>query len=544
MPGDISTAWPMISPDGSKVVFVGTSPGTPPRLWVRRLDAADSVPIPGTDGAAFAFWSPDSSRIGYFTDTKLKTTDLLGAAPLTLADVQAAQARGGAWGADGTILFSAAQVSGLSRINADGSGLASQTTLDTAAGESSHRWPSFLPDGRHFVFTLRGPESVQGIHVASLDGGGSKRLVPTLSSAAVAPSGHLLYSREGKLVAQPFDLNRLEVTGAPVPVVQTVALSPSYYNAAFSVSRTGTLAFGPGTEPGELQWRNRRGELQSSVGAAGEFLHPRPSPDGGRIAVGRFDAQSGTYDVWLIDTSRNDAATKITFGPASERFPVWSPDGRQLAFAAQSTRGLSDIFVKPVDAAAEARLVVGRGTDRITQFVTDWSRDGRYLLFQAQRLATNWDLDVLDLQRGTTSTFLSTPFVEVQPQLSTDGRWLAYSSDESGRQEVYVRSFPDGESKWPVSVAGGQQPRWRADGRELFYMALDGTILAVPIAPGTRFQAGVPVPLFKASVADLSPQFGRDYAVSHDGQRFLINWRAEDKAHATIVLNWTASFGH
>ncbi|MFN8060430.1 MAG: protein kinase [Vicinamibacterales bacterium] len=543
MLGDVSAAWPVISPDGSQVAFVARSAGAPSRLWVRRFDATEAVSIPGTDDAQFPFWSPDGTRIGYFADTKLKTTDLLGAAPMTLADVRSAQARGGSWSPDGTILFASAQVTGLSRVKADGSGLASQTRLDAEAGETSHRWPSFLPDGRHFVFTVRGLADRQGIYLASLDGDAPRRLVSVLSNAAVDPSGYLLFGREGTLVAQRFDLDTLTLTGTPAPTVQTVAYSPSYFNAAFSLSRNGHLAYGLGMVPGELQWRSRRGDLLASMGTPGEYMNPRPSPDGTRIAVARLDPQSSTYDVWLMDTTRNDAMTRVTFSQASERFPVWSPDGRHIAFGVQGERGLTDIFVEPVDSATEARQVVGPSLDRVSQFVTDWSSDGKYLLFQAQRADTNWDIEVMDLARGTTSTFLRTPFVEVQPQLSSNGRWLAYSSDESGRQEVYVRSFPDGESKYPVSTAGGQQPRWRADARELFYMAEDGTILGVPIAAGPRFQAGVPVPLFRAPVADLGPQFGRDYAVSGDGQGFLVNWRADDRARATVVLNWATTFG-
>jgi serine/threonine protein kinase/Tol biopolymer transport system component len=547
MLGDISAAWPVISPDGSSVLFAAVLPGSAPRLWIRRLDSTETVAIPGTEDASFPFWSPDGSRVGFFTGSKLKTVDLTGTSVLTLADVAASQARGGTWNSEGVILFANQQVSGLTRVNADGSGLREVTVLDKAAGETSHRWPSFLPDGRHFVYAIRGggvsgQEFRQGVYIGSLDGTVRKRLVPELSNAVVDGAGYLLFVRAGTLMAQPFAVDRLELTGTAIPLVPRVAFSPSYYNGLFSLSNTGVLAYGAGAVASQLQWMNRKGEMVARVGPPGEYLHPRPAPDDHRIAVAKLDTGLSTYDLWLIDVSRGDTMTRLTYGSLSERFPVWSPSGQQVAFAAQRDRGLSDIIVKPVVGTGDERVLVGSpDTNRITSFASDWSSDGRTLVYTAQHADTNWDIEYVDVDSGTTTSFLRTPFVEVGPQLSFDRRWLAYSSDENGRMEVFVRSFPAGDRRYPVSNAGGLQPRWRADGSEIFYLAPDGTIMTVAIARGPEFEAGVPQPLFKVTVADLAPQFGRDYAVSRDGQRFLVNQSSGERARATIVVNWRAA---
>lgn len=333
--GDVSGAWPMVSPDGTRLAFTATEAGGAPRLFVRRLDSTEAHAIAGTEEAMFPFWAPDSKRIGYFTDNRLMAVELDRGTPRMLAEVATSQARGGAWSRDGTILFAPAQVSGLMRINEDGTGLAAVTTLDAAAGETSHRWPAFLPDGRHFVFTLRGPEAGQGVYLGDLAGSPPRRLLSDLTNAAIDPAGHLVFSRAGVLLAQPFDLTRGELTGVAVTVAPRVAFSPSYYNGAFSVSSTAVLAYGASAAPTQLQWMGRRGDVVSRVGPTGEYIHPRPSPDGSKIAVARLDTHLSTYDIWLIDGSRGDTMTRLTFAAASERFPVWAPDGQQVAMSSQ-----------------------------------------------------------------------------------------------------------------------------------------------------------------------------------------------------------------
>ena len=498
-------------------------------------------PVAGTEDAEFPFWAPDSRRLGYFAGNRLMTVELDGGAPRRLAEVATNQARGGAWSPQGTILFTTAQVSGLMRINDDGTGLAAATTLDAAAGETSHRWPSFLPDGRHYVYTLRGREDAHGVYLGDLEGEAPRRLVPELTNAVVAPTGHLVFTRAGVLLAQPFDLIRRELTGVAVAVAPRITFSPSYYNGAFSVSRTGVLAYGASVTPTQLQWMSRRGDVLSRVGPTGEYIHPRPSWDETKVAVARLDTHLSTYDVWLIDGSRGDTMTRLTYAAASERFPVWSPDGQQVAMSSQRVGGLSEILVKRAFGSDTERVIVKRtGADRLTNFAIDWSADGKTILFLGQGRQTNWDIASVDVATGVATSFLQTPFVEVDPQLSADGRWLAYSSDESGRFETYLRPFPAGDGKWQVSSAGGRQPRWRGDGRELFYMAPDGTLMAVPVAPGADPAPGLPVALFKVQVPELAPQFGRDYAASRDGQRFLVNWMADQGARATVVVNWTA----
>ena len=255
--------------------------------------------------------------------------------------------------------------------------------------------------------------------------------------------------------------------------------------AAFSISRTGVLAYGPGQVPTQLQWMDRRGETLTRVGPTGEYLHPRLSPDETKIAVARLDVQLSTYDLWLIDGSRGDTMSRFTYEGVSDRYPVWSPDGRSHRLFGASDRRALQIFVRPVGGTSDERvLVANTGSDRVASFAMDWASDGTHLVFSAQRANTNWDIDVADVATGEATTFLSTPFIEVEPQLSSDRRWLAYTSDESGNLEVYVRSFPAGDGKWQVSTAGGRQPRWRSDHQELFYQAPDGTLMAVPVTGG------------------------------------------------------------
>jgi eukaryotic-like serine/threonine-protein kinase len=534
--GDTPAAWPMISPDGTTLVVAATRPG------VRRLNATEAVPVRGSEDARFPFWSPDSRKIGFFSGSKLKTVDLAGSEPVVVADVLPAQARGGAWNAQGQIVFTPSPVAGLSVVNADGSGLRPVTVLDETAGETSHRWPAFLPDSRHFVYAARGREDTQGVYLASLDGPVRKRLLLDLSSAAVDPTGQLLLVRDGTLVSIPFDLTRFEVSGQATPVATNVTRSPSYYFGAFSLAGNGTLAYGSAPPASQMQWMDRRGAVVAKVGPPGEYIQPRPSPDDSKIAVARLDPERSAYDLWVVDTSRGDAMTRLTYNASSERFPVWSPDGASIAYSGQSANSLSEIFVKPVGGTADDRkLVAFEGGNTVGNFVSDWSSDGKTLLFSTQRPDSLFDLESVEVASGRRSPVLRTPFAELQPQLSPDRRWLAYASDESGQFEVFVRPFPAGDRRWPVSTAGGQQPRWRADGRELFYMGPDGTVMAVPVTTGATFSAGLPTPLFRASVSHRAPEYGRDYAVSRDGQRVLVNWAPEGGSRATVVVNWRAA---
>jgi Tol biopolymer transport system component len=541
-PGEVQAAWPIVSPDGTRVIMAGGRPGEAARLWMRRLDSAEITALTGTERAALPFWAPDSRRVGFFSEGRLRVVDIDGGSPRALTDTLPDQERGGTWSTDGTILFAVGQNSALSRIAEDGSGRTDITALDTAGGVTSHRWPHFLPDGRHFLFTIRAQGDQGGIHVGSLDGAPSRRLLPDVTNAVYGPTGHILFGRAGTLLAQPFDLSRLELTGAAAPIVNRIAFSPSYRFGAFSVSRTGVLAYGPAALPSQLEWLDREGHRIARVGPPGEYLHPRPSPDNTRIVVARLDAQLATFDLWLIDAARGDSMTRLTFEAESERFPTWSPDGAQLAFSKLHPGGASGIMVRAANGIGVARELVAPATNgRYSSFVSDWSADGTTVVFTAQRPESNWDIDSVDVATGRATPFLSTPFLDVQGQLSPDGRWLAYASDESGRLEVYVRPFPSGDGKWPISTAGGQQPRWRADGRELFYLAPDGTLMAIGVNAATTFAAGLPAPLFVIAVPDNSPQFGRDYTVSPDGQRFLVNSSANGRTGATVVLNWTST---
>jgi serine/threonine protein kinase/Tol biopolymer transport system component len=529
-----------LSPDGRQLAFVATVEGGP-RLWLRPLDQVTAQPLAGTEGASYPFWAPDSRAIGFFAGGKLKRVDLRGGTPLVLADAPAG--RGGTWNGDGVVVFAPSPNGGLMRVMDSGGTQAMQLV----AGQGAPRWPQFLPDGRRVLFSLvAGQMQARGLYVVSLDGGEPARVLTAETAAAYAPPGYLLWVSQGVLVAQHFDAARATVAGKPIPVAQAVGTDDGTYRSGFSVSATGVLAHRTGAAAQrQLVWVDRAGKPLGAIGSPDENVPASPelAPNGQSVAI--FRQVQGNPDVWLIDIARG-VASRFTFDAGDERWPVWSPDGGRLAFAF-TRKEVRDLFEKPVSRAAEEQPLLVTPQDKAP---LDWSRDGRILLFSAQDPKTGSDLWALPLA-GERKPFpvVQTSFEDMQGQLSPDGRWLAYASNESGRYEIYVQPFPESSGKWQVSTAGGTQPRWRRDGRELFYVAPDNQMLAVPIrlAPNGRAPAGAPVVLFPtrlASGAGITPA-GFDsraqYAVAPDG-RFLLNVDATDAVTSpiTVVLNWTA----
>jgi Tol biopolymer transport system component len=435
------------------------------------------------------------------------------------------------------ILFTADEA-GIYRVPAAGGEATRVTKLDPARGEVYHFWPQFLPDGRHFLYLVgQAKREDSALYVGSLEGGEAVRLMQSNSRAVYAPPGYLLYVREGTLLAHPFDLSALRLTDEPLAVAERVGNFSSTGNAFFSASADGrVLAYQSGDSPTRLVWVGRGGGETGSVGTPALFYSPRLSPDGQRLAASVVDPKNGTNDIWIYDLARG-ASTRFTSDPGLENTPVWSPDGRRIAYA-HDRDGAPHLFWKSLGDAGEGEMLTPSVGSPQSAF--DFTPDGRLLLYTAREAKTGHDILTLQLDgERKSSAFLRTQFNENSARLSPDGRWVAYASNESGRYEVYVRPFPEGGAPAQVSNAGGAAPRWRRDGRELFYVTLppDQSVVAVPVGvEGGAFKAGAPAPLFKVELS------GNDYDVSADGQRFLINTTAGvPPTPLTVKTGWAAA---
>ncbi len=536
-----------LSPDGKQLVFVASVDGAP-RLWLRSLDTGAAVPLAGTEGAAYPFWSPDSRSVGFFADAKVRLIDIGGREVHTLTDVAAA--RGGSWNADGVILFSSrCPVCPLFRIAASGG---EAIALMKLAGQSNQRFPQFLPGGRQFLFydALGTPET-RGIYLGSLDPVEVKRLTASDSAGAYIPPGWVLWLRAGTLTAQRLDLDRKELTGDPVPVADSVAFDAATSVAGFSVSQTGLVAYRKGAPSRrQLHWFDRSGKALGLLGTADESgpSGPRVSPDGRRVT--EYRTVQGNTDIWILDAART---SRFTFDTSSQRFPLWSPDGSRILFDS-TAKGPRNLYLKPASGAGGEELLVESPRDKVA---TDWSVDGRFILYHSNDPQTSQDLWVVPLEGDRQPwVFLKTDFSERQGHFSPDGRWVAYMSDESGRPEIYVRPFTGpgvagaadrGGGQWQASTGGGIFPKWRPDGKELYYIAPDGKLMAVSITVnGQTLEPGPPVALFATRIVGggTDNNQGRQYDVSRDG-RFLINTVLDDAAPSpiTLLLNWKPTGG-
>jgi serine/threonine protein kinase len=539
-----------VSPDGQRLAFSATDASGKTVLWIRALDALAPQPFPGTEGARFPFWSPDSRSIGFFADSKLKRIEVAGGPAQTLADVSI-EPRGGTWGADGTILFSPGTLTPIFKISSTGGSGSALTEIDQSRNETSHRWPCFLPDGRHFIFFARGRQKEnQALFVGSV---GSK--VPTFllsveSSVGYAPadassprgSGFLLFMRDRTLMAQAFDSEKLQLSGEPYAIAEDVVhygeIGPTDLGI-FSVSTNGVLCYQTGNKSlSQLSWFDRSGKQLAVVGVPGRYEEPSLSPDEKRVALTKD--RGGQADIWLMDLT-SGAFSRFTFDTHSDVRPVWSPDGGRVVFSSNRSGKGDDLYQKVSSGAGSDELLLHADHNVLA---CDWSRDGRFLLYEENRSGINSDLWVLPMiGERKPYLFLRTEFEETHAQFSADVRWVAYVSDESGRAEVYVQSFPPSGGKWQVSAGGGDQPSWRRDGKELYYLSPDRRLMAVSVTSGTSFENGAPTPLFQTRVnPSISTGERNNYVVSADGQRFLVNNMVEDGASQpiNIVLNWTA----
>ena len=536
-----SAAQLALSPDGRRLAFVAARKRGASQLWIRPLDGVEAQPLPGTEGASFPFWSPDSRFIAFFAGSKLKKIDTTGGVPQVLCN--AAGGRGGAWNPDGVIVFSGQANSPMSRIAASGGVVTAATKIDPYQAVISHYWPQFLPDGRHFLYYQRSlkPE-YRGVHVTALDSSLSTRVLESDGMALYA-SGRLLFVRDGTLFAQPFDDRAFQTSGDPIRLGDHVGYwAAAFGYAAVTVSPAGVLAHGPSVRlTTSLRWHDRSGASTGAPTAPAQYSSPRLSPDQQSVVVTMTDAATAPSDLWVLGLARG-TTSRLTSDPATDWFPVWSADGSRLLFATNRS-GNSAIFQKAVGGGQDEPVVEGVVSAVNPTYPSDMSGDGRVLL-SVQSTPRGYDLVVLTLAgERTSSTFLATPFNEVQGRFSPNTRWVAYASDESGRFEVYVRPFPAASGQTQISIAGGMQPEWRRDGKELFYISADGKLTAVPVTTdGATFSAGTPHALFDVEVPEANPPYATDYAVTADGQRFFVNTVVDQPTRPalTVILNWTA----
>jgi Tol biopolymer transport system component len=528
-----------IAPDGRRLAFVATTGDGRPRVWMRSLDTVTARPLAGTEGAARPFWSPDGRYVGFFAGAKLKTILANGGPVQVLCD--AANPRGGTWNRDGVILFAAGFGVGLSRVSANGGPPATLTQLDEAQQEISHRWPQFLPDGRHFLYlALNRTLGKAGIFVGSLDSKDTVRVLDTGFHTEFVMPGYLLFVREGSLLAQPFDPAALKVTGDAVPLADHVGSGQSTGEAPFSASPFG-LAYAFSIVPPltQLTWFDRAGRPQEVVGPPAQLENPVLSRDDRRVAFQRIDPLLGT-DVWLMDASRSANPSRFTFDPAIDFAPIWAPDGRQIVFSSNRV-GVFGIYQKPLSQGGETSIL---STNSNGLFLTSWSSDGKSIVY-AQAAGISFNTWVLPLGRDhKPAQILKSDANVTQGQLSDDGQLIAYTSDETGNPEVFVQPFVATGAKWQVSNAGGSDPHWRRDSRELFYVSLDGKLMAAQVRGGpSSFEVSGREALFQTrGPTARGPLLFTNYASAADGQRFLFNTVVGDipPNPITVSLDWTA----
>ena len=537
-----------LSPDGSKLAIVAADAPDRTMLWIRPLDSRLAQPLAGTENASFPFWSPDGRSIAFLASGKLKKIDVAGGAPVTLAD--AALPSRGTWNKDDVILFTPAGGSPIYRVSASGGTPAQLTTLDAAAGDAQHWYPSFLPDGHHFLYFVvgsraRGMTDPRAIYIGSLDPDEAPKLLVEGGSNAVYANGHVVYLREGTLVARPFDPDRLEFTGEALPIVEQVQIAGAGTTGvagAFSVSDAGLLAYQTGFQVrSQLAWFDRTGREIGKLGDLADYADVSLSPEGSRAAVSVLDPALGTRDVWIYDVVRK-LRERFTFNPGDDFAPVWSrPDGARIFFSSRRQASIH-LYQQPSRGGDEELLY----EDALGKFASHVSPSGSHLVYIAGGgIIRRSDLWAVSLDKHRKAfPILDSAFVESHAQVSRDGRWLAYMADESDQFQVYVRPFPGPGDKTQVSPAGGGWPRWSHDGSEIVYLAPDNTLMSVPVsARGSVFIPGEARKLFRIQPRRGSRLDAYPYDLSPDSQRILVNMHVEEATSApiTLIVNWPAT---
>jgi Tol biopolymer transport system component len=531
-----------LSPDGRYVVIAASLNGKS-QLWLRALGELEAQPMPSTEDASGPFWSPDSRNVGFFAQGRLKRIAISGGQAQSLCP--SVDRQGGSWNRDDVILFpESGQQGGIERVAASGG-----VPAAVIKGEGVYRFPVFLPDGHHFLYVSGKFRTFNKntLYWASLDGGESRVVLQDSSGGVFAPStpgssdGYLLFVREDTLMAQRFNAARGELSGGEFPVAEGVALNPRGPYTPMVVSENGVLVYwnSSAAVSNEIVWFDRTGKRLSSVGMPGNVTQPSISPDGKTVA---FSRAAGTrVDLWLWDLARG-TDTRFTSDASRNNGPIWSPGGDRIVFRSERNRSPGDLYVKPVNGSAAEQLLLKSASNKIP---TQWSPDGKFIVYSDSNSRTNWDIWLLPVDSGPADdhkpiTFAQTEAREAQGQLSPDSRWLAYNSNESGQSEIYVRSFPDSAVSKKVSTAGGVQPRWRADGKEIFFVA-NGKMMSVAVSamdrPQPSLELGATVPLFDVHLDE--DGIGFRYDVTKDGSRFVVETSAPSVTpRLTVWSNW------
>ncbi len=525
-----------VSPNGHRLAFVAVGSDGARKLWVRPVSSLQAAALPGTEEAFYPFWSADSRSVAFFARGKLKRIDVEGGNPQNICD--APEGRSGAWNQNGVIVFAPAPTGPLSRVTQGGGTPEKVTTLDESRQETTHRWPWFLPDGDHFLYFARSRSAGKSVVFVQSLRTGKRELVLATGTSAVYSSGYLLFMRESALVAQPFDAGRLALSGEPSVVADSVQSDLGFGKGHFSVSDNGILVYLPGNAVGDSQlvWFDRTGRQIGSASETGNFTSPAISPDSRLLAFSAVDT-SGKADIWVQDLLRG-TRTRLTFDPLYAVDPIWSPDGRQIMFASFRA-GQYDLYVKPADGSRDEQVLLSVAGGK---YPSSWSKDGKFIAYEFYGVPGMVGEDIWVLPLGGAKQpfpFVQSQFEKLQPRFSPDGRWIAYQSDETGRFEIYVAPFPGPGGRRQLSVSGGIRPRWRGDGRELFFLGSDNRLMAVDIrTSGARLEPGAPQALFqtRAKVARSV------YDVAPDGSKFVIatTLPEQNATPVTLVTNWSA----
>jgi len=517
-----------ISPDGTRLVYVAGPSNLATQLYIRQMDGLEARPIPGTEGGHDPFFSPDGQWVGFADSEKLMKVSLGGGAPVRLADVSGSDFLGASWGSQGMIAFATRTVGGLQQVSDAGG--TPQPLTHFVIGEGAHEAPDLLGGGKAVLFEILKPGAPTKIVAQSLTTGERHDLIQSGGQGLYAPSGHLIYAQGANLMAAPFDPQRLAINGAAVPVISGVRFNREL--AQYDFSSTGSLVYVPGsiqTAQFKLVWVDRKGAEQALPAPAHNYVLPRVSPDGKHVAAGIEEADS---QIWMYDLSR-DTLTRLTFEGTANIDPVWTPDGKRIAFKGSGSR----LFWQPADGSGAAEVLTSNELSG-NNVPGSWTPDGQVLAFMEINPGTGYDLYTLPLKDRKPQPFIRTPSLETAPRFSPDGHFIAYASDESGRIEIYVRPYPGPGGKWQISTEGGGEPVWNPKGRELFYRA-GNKMMAVDVATEGVFSAGKPKVLFEGTYVP-TPRSFPDYDVSPDGQRFLMLKAAEQAtpAQINVVLNW------
>jgi eukaryotic-like serine/threonine-protein kinase len=535
-----------LSPDGSTLAFVANVPGGPPTLWLRSLAEVAARQLPGTENARDPFWSPDSRWVAFYADGKIRKAPASGGSVQVVTETLV-DFRGGAWGPDDTILFGSGGES-ISRVGAAG-GSISPVAIRDVPTETQLYYPEFLPDGRRFLYSIRGSEERSGLFAGALDDKTKKPVAQGASavSAAYAPPGYLLFVNGDTLMAQAFDARRLALGGQPIFVAEHVGRATGGFSGV-TAARNGTIAYAPILlASGRLNWFDRAGNQHGSAGPEGDYVDFRLSPDERFVAASLVDSKASTVDIWITDLARS-STFRLSSGGQLVASVAWSADGSRLIYRTNRNGGGNQFFRRSAGGGGAEELLLTLEAERAAQIrgpnivPTDWSPDGEHILFIVSAPDTGNDLWILPLA-GDRKPFkyLATPAEEMHGNFSPDGHFVAYTSNESGRFEVYVETFPRSDRKWSVSTNGGYEPRWRPDGREIYYLSEDRKLMAVSVGAGPSF--GVPQALFQTRVPPGVHANRTHYVPSRDGTRFLVNTQSGDPSPTpiTVVLNWTAA---